>query len=240
MFKLVTTARSFNGMMLHICRIVNEEPKVHAIEGAFDKEASKFAEDLNFKLHGIRRTAVFLNVQGSITSITATKSAYNVQIAIVVMDCIVRQLAHINGSDLVYLTGYNAQLLLVNAMRDVAIQDAIAVNNLHLARQLTEVRLSTVDSFMGNESLYAIVDYGEHIGHLFNRSRFLVANTRARNSITFIGDSLKLSGSSRLPSDHPLLVLLRYLENSNAFKCMNMRHWSKLPQYSTAQKGMGL
>jgi hypothetical protein len=90
MFKLVTTARSFDEMMLHICRIVNEEPKVHAIEGAFDKEASKFAEDLNFRLHGIRRTAVFLNVQGSITSITAFKSAHNVQMAIVATDCIVR------------------------------------------------------------------------------------------------------------------------------------------------------
>jgi hypothetical protein len=140
----------------------------------------------------------------------------------------------------VYLTGYNAQLLLVNAMRDVAIQDAMAANNLHLARQLTEVRLSTVDSFMGNESPYVIADYGEHIGHLFNRSRFLVANTRTWNSISFIGDSLKLSGKSRLPSNHPLLALLRYLKNSDAFRYMDMGHWSRLPQYSTAQKGMGL
>jgi hypothetical protein len=152
---------------------------------------------------------------------------------------ILRLLTHINGSDLVYLTGYNAQLSLVNAMRDFAVQDAIAANNLHLARQSMEVRLGTVDSFMGNESLYATVDYGEHIGHLFNRSRFLIANTRARNSITFIDDSLKLSGKSRLPSDSPLLALLRYLSNSDAFKYMDIGHWSNLPQYSTAQQGMG-
>jgi hypothetical protein len=105
----------------------------------------------------------------------------------------------------------------------------MAANNLHLARQLTEVRLSTVDSFIGNESPYAIADYGEHIGHLFNRSRFLVANTRTWNSISFIGGSLKLSGKSRLPSDHPLLALLWYLKNSDAFRYMDMGHWSRLP-----------
>jgi hypothetical protein len=135
----------------------------------------------------------FVNVPETLTLTTATKSAHNVGLAVEAMECIHKPLQHMSGQDVAYITGYNAQLLLLKSVMQSAIQQTIDAKDAHLAEQLPNVTLSTIDSFMRNDRQHVIVELGKQVGFIFERPRLLVTYTRARMSAEFIGDSKKIS-----------------------------------------------
>jgi hypothetical protein len=79
------------------------------------------------------------------TLTTATKSAYKIGLAAEAMECIHKSLQHMSGQDAAYITGHNAQLPLMKSVMQSAIQQAVDAKDAHLAEQLPNVTLSTID-----------------------------------------------------------------------------------------------
>ncbi|KAH4806943.1 hypothetical protein HBI88_100770 [Parastagonospora nodorum] len=239
--RLNHSSRFKNELLLQVCRIVNEEPTLQPVEGSFDDKSTEQASLRHYRVHGIHSPVVFLNVTETETQSTSSKSAYNVECAVVAMRCLEEHLRYTPGSALAYLTPYNAQITVMQAMIRQAAMEAKSAKKPALAKQWMAVTLTTIDSFMGEDVEHTIVDLGEHIGFAFDKPRFLVAHTRARLSAEYIGDSRKFTGAtSKIKSSHPVRKLIQLLHEERCIKMVDPKMRYKYARYHAALEGLGL
>ncbi|KAH7075816.1 hypothetical protein BKA63DRAFT_413075 [Paraphoma chrysanthemicola] len=239
---LQLSSRFKNPLLLEVCRIANDAPTLAPVAGSFDHVATAEAAQIMKAIWKVNSPAVFINVVGSTIQQSATESAFNIECVITAMHSIESRLNRgVLGKHISYITPYNAQLHVAQVMREHARQDAVQARNSSLAEQWSDVVMSTIDSYMGCDNDYVILDYAAHVGFAFDLPRFLVANTRARLSAEYIGDTEKFTRpTSGIKAWHPVRSIIRTLNNVGAIVRVEAAQRQKFSQYGAALEGLGL
>jgi hypothetical protein len=114
-------------------------------------------------------------------------------------------------------------------------------SNQALADQLSMITFSTIDSYMGKENKYVVVDTLAYAGHLMEDPRTIVAFTRASLGLTVIGDAeVHSSSTDNRKNTHPLKQLTRHLCKSKRFFEMTESRQRYVFQYTDALQAIGM
>jgi hypothetical protein len=228
--QLLHTSRFTNEELLNLCGHLNKV-EVAQVPGIFDAAKKDSAERTNMAIWKVSSPIVVINTTTARPNQDITQSWYCIETAITTMHDLTRRLTHIPGKHVMVITPYNAQLRLLNAMRDKAVRKASYEPD--LAKQLLDVMIITVDSSMGKERHHVILDtVGNPDGFLWRESRSLVAGTRARTSFVFIGPASCLS---KAQSKNRLIEQLFIWAKQKLIVTLECKDLDKYEQYIEAQ-----
>lgn len=203
--ELSQTSRFTNAEMLALCKTLNNAPNINEVPGSFDSAMEKEAKAVNFRIWGIRNVIVAVNVKDVTPCADSTGSYYCIQTALTAMHDLTSRLRQQLGHQILVITPYNAQVRLLLALRDAAVQKALQAGDRKLAKELTKVMIITVDSSMGKDRHVTILDtVGHDKGFFWRQPRTLVAGTRAKTSLVFIGPTYDYTASSHIDAKNRL------------------------------------
>jgi regulator of nonsense transcripts 1 len=161
------------------------------IRSSAGAEAS-FRHDVDFPWPRAGHPVLFLDVQGAEERSGDDQSWINRQEAAKTVDCVARLVAGgVEPHDIAVISFYSGQ---VDYVRDLLKRDP-------RRRAPGKIRVSTVDSFQGQEKPFVLVscvrgDSGRGIGFLSEEARVNVAITRAKCGSIIVGNAPRLEGHS--------------------------------------------
>ncbi|PVH92826.1 hypothetical protein DM02DRAFT_698312 [Periconia macrospinosa] len=234
--ELMFTARFRNEELLNICNFVNRAT-YSAADGSFHEVKTAQAKKAMQAVWGVDSPVVYLDLAEPYIKYTPTRSAYNKDCAAIALHSILNMVASgICARDISYITPYNAQLDFFSKILEKAIEkDRAASYKLILEQKdLRYVTKSTVDSYMGKNNEYIILDTcGLQKGFLYDERRFLVALTRARTGMVVIGDMEDPYGPWRKihKPDHPLYAVLKFIKKAKCLRVLSNKDKNEFQHY---------
>lgn len=239
--QFMVTHRFGNDELLQICQLVNKLPNLAMSSIAERRAETQEIKNIHQTLYQNPSACMFVHVKNSNPQKDPNGSYYNVRTAIVTLHLICRLAEAMPGACLTVLSPYNAQTNLHQYLCDNAIRMAKEQSNQALADQLSMITFSTIDSYMGKENKYVVVDTLAYAGHLMEDPRTIVAFTRASLGLTVIGDAeVHSSSTDNRKNTHPLKQLTRHLCKSKRFFEMTESRQRYVFQYTDALQAIGM
>ncbi|RAR07042.1 hypothetical protein DDE82_002983 [Stemphylium lycopersici] len=236
--RLAKSSRFQNPQLMQLAALVNDMPNLEPIYG-YDEDTTRLYADINRQLWGINTPLLFINVEKSNPQRDANRSTYSLETAAATMRDAVLRMQHISGKNHTILTPYNAQVLLLQRERDFAVEMAELRGNHQLAKNLLHIFITTVDAFMGQDSLSVTLDTAGAMGHLFQTGRTVVACTRAKASFQIIGPSLEFT-AARAKQHSGLVKLIYALNKSRSIRRVTRQEMLEFEQYHPTLEDIGL
>ncbi|KAL6169668.1 hypothetical protein ACJQWK_04672, partial [Exserohilum turcicum] len=224
--------------LLDLCRRLNNDHSIQEVPESFDTELEAHAKLVNQQIWGKKSTIVVVDTPTADTRRDATGSWYCIDTALVTIHDVVNRVLLTQGGNVLVITPYNAQLRLLNTLRDGAIRDAKMSGKERLAFELSRVSMLTVDASMGKDRHHVVLDtVGNADGFLWLQPRMLVAGTRARSSLVFVGPASHYSVSKSGINRH-LMDCLREWADNRLMVTLDQNQMNKLEQYPSIQNAM--
>lgn len=196
-------------------------PNLQLIHRYDDATAKRFS-DINYTIWGIKTPLLFLNITEGKPRQDANQSTYNLETAAVTIRDAVLRIKYTKGREHAIIAPYNAQVMVLKRERDVAVKTALSQGDKETATELTNMRITTVDSFMGQDSLSVTLDTAGAIGHLFETGRTVVACTRAKASFQVVGPSVEFTGPfSNIKRSSELIRLIYDLDKAKCIRSVD-------------------
>jgi hypothetical protein len=233
-FFLPYTARFENPELLQICALVNDIPNLEPVPGAYNTENTEKYAAVMESIWGINHPIAIVNTTQCVVG--GDKIKYCVQTAQVAMKTLVEACGQLDGSRIAVITPYNAQKLLLQRMRASAIVRATAQGDAELAQRLKKADIMTIDSSMGKERSFIIVDTAAHPGHILEQERTLVTLTRAKVAMVLILPIWEFTG---VKSKRSLVQIICQLHTAKKFVSVDQKARKRYEQYKEVAEAMG-
>jgi hypothetical protein len=234
--ELTHTSRFTNPMLLDLCQQLNDAPEICEVPDAFDQDMQQKIEDMNMRIWGVRNVIVVLNTRDAAPLRDATGSYYCVDTGLATMHDLIQRLRHVSGSDMLVITPYNAQVRLLMAFQAAAVSNALRAGQDRLAQEISKVAVLTVDSAMGKDTHFVILDtVGPDKGFFWRQPRTIVAGTRARSSLTIVGPIYTYTSSDSIDQKNRLKkCLYKWGRMGNHVVTLPKHKLARFEQYSSA------
>ncbi|CAN9354262.1 unnamed protein product [Alternaria alternata] len=240
MYELKQTSRFKNKPLLDLCALVNELPGLQAVDGSFDNDLSTSYSNINKIIWRLDSNLIFVNVVDATTAKSVTGSSYSLETACAVMKDAVDRMAHTEGKDHVIITPYTAQVEVLRRERD-AVAKALSRRQQVLVQRLADIDIVTVDSFMGKDRNSVSVDMTGALSHLWKLPRTVVATTRAKVSMQFIGPTFAfVNPTNAIKSSHPLIKMIHQLDELGHIYLLTSTERKSFEQYEPVLEALGL
>ncbi|KAL6709590.1 hypothetical protein ACN47E_001525 [Coniothyrium glycines] len=195
--------------MLDLCLRLNNAVDSSQITGSFNSKLEDKIKQINSNIWRTNSVIVVLNTEDVAPLKDISRSWYCFATAITTIHNLIQRLMYLSSDSIMILAPYNAQIRVLLTLRKGAIKTANAVNDRKLAKELNEVMIITVDSSIGKDRPYVILDtVGRDRGFLWRQPRTLVAGTRARTGFTFVGPTYPYTSSEHIEPDNRLKQML--------------------------------
>jgi hypothetical protein len=237
------TSHFINRVLLDLCKTLNSDDYICEVEGSFSQEAENEAKAVNARIWGVRHAIVVVNTNMVTSPMKdATGSSYCWDTALVSAHDFVERAREIPGQRIMVITPYNAQVILLIALREAAVANALLAGNKGYAKEITKILILTVDSSMGKDASHVILDtVGYDKGFFCRQPRTLVAGTRARSSLTFVGPTLLFSSSKFIDTQNRLKEALHQWGSERAFiTTVNEQKMASSEQYPQVQQTLNI
>ncbi|KAL1603739.1 hypothetical protein SLS60_005329 [Paraconiothyrium brasiliense] len=240
--ELAYTSRFTNPALLHLCQKLNDATEICEVAGAFDTEKEDQAKGINTRIWGIRNVIAVLNTEDVVPLRDPTGSYYCVNTALTTMHDLLHRLRHISGDHVLVITPYNAQVRVLLAFQSAAVSNAIRAGENRLAKQISKVAILTVDSAMGKDAPFVILDtVGHDKGFFWRQPRTIVAGTRARNGLTIVGPTYVYTSSKNIDSSNRLKEMLhQWGPQRNVIVTVAKHKIATFEQYLQVQKALDI
>jgi hypothetical protein len=242
--ELQYTSRFTNPALLELCQQLNKAPTIQEVPDAFKPKEEDAVKSVNGHLWGIYNPIVVINVAyttGATAMRDATGSWYCVATAVTTMHDMTSRLRHVSGNQLLVITPYNAQVRVLQAFQSAAVMNAMRAGDLKLAKEISKVPILTVDSSMGKDAQFVILDtVNQDRGFFWQQPRTLVAGTRARTGFAFVGSTYHLTSSKYIPYDNRLKEALHQWGPQGIVTTVSEQKLATFEQYLHVQQALSI